>query len=80
MEIDDQNTLQDQYDWYAILEFFMHGFMMPYFHTDPRADAAANDGYQQKCSLRYAPFAFFSLVLIYAIHDKGDEINGYQII
>ena len=64
----------------SVFELFVHRLMMPYLHTKQCTNAATNDcKYQQGC-LRYAPAALLGLPLIYAIDQKGHDVDDYQII
>jgi hypothetical protein len=53
---------------------------MPDFHPASSPNAPANDSQWEQGGFRNTSFPFFSLQLVNAICDKGDDIDEYKII
>ena len=64
----------------AVLEFKVHGLVVPNLHAEPCPNASAHDGKEEQCGFRYAPPALPGLEFVYAIDKEGYGIDYKQVI
>ena len=79
-EIYGKGELEEEDDGEAVLEFAVHGLVVPYFHAEPCPYASANDGKQEQCGFRYAPPALPGLEFVNAIYDERQGIDSEQVV
>ena len=79
-EIYGEGELEEEDGGEAVLEFKVHGLVVPYFHAEPCPYASANDSKQEQGRFRYAPPAFPCLEFVNAIDKEGYGIDYKQVI
>lgn len=72
--------MEEEDDGEAVLEFAVHGLVVPYFHAEPCPYASANGGKQEQSGFGYAPPVFPCLELVNAIDKEGYGIDYKQVI
>ena len=79
-EIYGEGELEEEDGGEAVLEFKVHGLVVPYFHAEPCPYASANDSKQEQGRFRYAPPALTGLEFVNAIDKEGYGIDYKQVI
>ena len=79
-EIYGEGELEEDDGGEAVLEFKVHGLVVPNLHAEPCPNASAHEGEQEQCGFRYAPPALPGLEFIYAIYDERQGIDSEQVV
>ena len=79
-EIYGKGELEEEDDGETVLEFAVHGLVVPCLHAEPCPYASAHEGKEEQCGFRYAPPAFTGLELVNAIDKEGYGIDYKQVI
>ena len=79
-EIYGEGELEEDDGWEAVLEFKVHGLVVPNLHAEPRPNASAHDGKEEQGRFRYAPTALPGLEFVNAIDKEGYGIDYKQVI
>ena len=79
-EIYGKGELEEDDGGEAVLEFKVHGLVVPNLHAEPRPNASANDGEQEQGGFGYASPALPGLEFVYAIYDERQGINSEQAV
>lgn len=64
----------------AVLEFAVHGLVMPYFHAEPCPYASAHEGKEEQCGFRYAPPTLPGLEFVNAIDNECHGIDNEKVV
>ena len=79
-EIYGEGELEEDDGGEAVLEFKVHGLVVPNLHAEPYPYASANDGKEEQCGFRYAPPALPGLEFVNAIYDERQGIDSEQAV
>ena len=79
-EIYGKGELEEEDDGEAVLEFAVHGLVVPYFHAEPCPYASAHDSKEEQGGFGYAPTALPGLEFVDAIGKEGYGIDYKQVI
>ena len=79
-EIYGEGELEEDDGGETVLEFKVHGLVVPCLHAEPCPYASAHDGEQEQCGFRYAPPALPGLEFVNAIYDERQGIDSEQAV
>ena len=79
-EIYGKGELEEEDDGEAVLEFAVHGLVVPYFHAEPCPYASAHDSKEEQGGFGYAPTALPGLEFVNTIGKEGYGIYCKQVI
>ena len=79
-EIYGEGELEEEDGGEAVLEFKVHGLVVPCFHAEPCPYASANDGKEEQGGFGYAPTALPGLELVNAIDNECHGIDDKQVV
>ena len=79
VQIGNQSNLQQKDNRHAVSKLHVQCFVVPHFHAQPSADAAARSRQKQQSSLGDAPLCAFCLEFVDAVHQKRSYVDGKQI-
>ena len=78
-EIYGEGELEEDDGGEAVLEFKVHGLVVPNLHAEPCPNASAHEGKEEQCGFRYAPPALPGLEFVYAIYDERNDIDAENV-
>ena len=64
------------YHGYPNVELLVLCLVAPHLETEPRSDASATEGEEEKRGFGNAPTGFLGFAFVNAVGDEGDEIEG----
>ena len=79
-EIYGKGELEEDDGGEAVLEFKVHGLVVPCFHAEPCPNASAHDGKEEQGGFGYAPTALPGLELVNAIDNECHGIDDKQVV
>ena len=79
-EVYGEGELEEDDGGETVLEFKVHGLVVPNLHAEPCPNASAHEGKEEQCGFRYAPTALPGLEFVNAIYDERQGIDYKQVI
>ena len=79
-EIYGEGELEEDDGGEAVLEFKMHGLVVPCFHAEPCPYASANESKEEQGGFGYAPTALPCLEFVNAIDKECHGIDDKQVV
>lgn len=64
----------------AVLEFKVHGLVVPNLHAEPCPYASAHEGKEEQGGFGYAPTVLPGLEFVYSIYDECHGIDNEKVV